>query len=181
MPGPLSRAAEALRQTVERHYLDLSFSRVAPLALLLAYGIAVGLVFNTGIDHPWDKLQHLVFFGLLTLAIHAFFCCRLRISAGVASLAGIGGEAVQALTPHHHASLGDVAANTIGVALVVAAIVLIRSETRAALAERAIEGDDFLSSPQSLPQSLPQSSPLSVPVSVSGRDQAPASPGSSSA
>ena len=169
----MSRLAAALRETVERHYLDLSFSRVAPLALLLAYGIAVGLVFNTGIDHPWDKLQHLVFFGLLTLAVHAFFCCRLRISAGIASLAGIGGEAIQALTPHHHASLGDVAANTIGVALVVAAIVLIRSETRAALAEKAIEGDALLSSPVPVP--------VSAPLSASGRDQVSASSDSSSA
>jgi hypothetical protein len=144
MSASLSRLTGLLRRTVARHYLDLSFSRVAPLALLLCYGVAVGLVFNTGIDHPWDKLQHLVFFGLLTLAIHAFFCCRLRISAGVASLAGIGGEALQALTPHHHASLGDVAANSVGVALVVFAIVLIRSETRAALAEKAFEGDDLL-------------------------------------
>ncbi|GGE99215.1 antibiotic resistance protein VanZ [Stappia taiwanensis] len=121
-----------IRRYVDRDYLDLSPSRVLPMAVLLVYGVAVGLVFNTGIDHPYDKLQHLVFFGLLTLAIHALFCCRLRISAGEAMLAGLAGEGVQALTPHHQASLLDVAANSVGVAIVVAAIMLVRAETRIA-------------------------------------------------
>ncbi|WP_029058023.1 hypothetical protein [Stappia stellulata] len=124
-----------IRRYAERDYIDLSLARVLPLFVLIAYGVTVGLVFNTGLDHPWDKVQHLVFFALLTLAIHAFFCCRLRLSAGAAMLMGIAGEGVQAITPHHHASLLDVVANSVGVALVVAIVVLVRSETRAALAD----------------------------------------------
>ena len=93
-----------VRRAVERHYMDLSVSRVLPLVVLLAYGTLAGLVFNTGISHPWDKVQHLVFFGLLTLAIHAFFCCRLRISAGAAMAMGMLGEVnrqcIAGLTTH---------------------------------------------------------------------------------
>ncbi|WP_417771535.1 antibiotic resistance protein VanZ [Stappia sp.] len=124
-----------VRRAVERHYMDLSLSRVLPLAVLLGYGLLAGLVFNTGITHPWDKVQHLIFFGMLTLAIHAFFCCRLRISAGAAMAMGIVGEGLQGLMPNHEASLLDIAANTVGVTIVVVAILLIRSETRAALSD----------------------------------------------
>lgn len=149
----------------ERDYIDLSLSRVLPMAVLIGYGVLVGLVFNTGLQHPWDKVQHLVFFALLTLAIHAFFCCRLRLSAGAAMALGILGEGIQALTPHHHASLLDVAANTVGVALVVGTVVLIRSETRAALAEQAdgFEPQDQLSdAPLAASPSAPSSAPSPV-------------------
>ncbi|MAA99450.1 MAG: antibiotic resistance protein VanZ [Stappia sp.] len=128
-----------VRRAVERHYMDLSVSRVLPLVVLLAYGTLAGLVFNTGISHPWDKVQHLVFFGLLTLAIHAFFCCRLRISAGAAMAMGMLGEVVQGFMPNHEASLLDIVANSVGVSIVVVAILLVRSETRAALADAPCE------------------------------------------
>ena len=128
-----------VRRAVERHYMDLSVSRVLPLVVLLTYGTLAGLVFNTGISHPWDKVQHLVFFGLLTLSIHAFFCCRLRISAGAAMAMGMLGEVVQGFMPNHEASLLDIVANSVGVSIVVVAILLIRSETRAALADAPSE------------------------------------------
>ena len=134
MPQPVARLVGLVRSLARRHYLDLSPARVWPLALLVAYGIFAGFISNPGIDHPFDKLQHLIFFGLLTLAVHAVFCCRLRISAAVATGLGLAGELVQSLFPHREFSLGDIAANLIGVALIVAAIALLRSQRRAALA-----------------------------------------------
>ena len=124
-----------LRRCVDRHYIDVSIWRLLPLSVLIGYGVMVGLVFNTGLDHPWDKVQHVVFFALLTVAIHAFFCCRLRLSAGAALAMGLAGEIVQAFTPHHHASLLDMVANMVGVVLIVATVLLIRSETQAVLAD----------------------------------------------
>lgn len=156
-----------VRRHAERDYIDLSLGRVLPLSVLIAYGVIVGLVFNTGLDHPWDKVQHLVFFALLTLSIHAFFCCRLRLSAGAAMLMGIAGEGVQAMTPHHHASLLDIAANSVGVALVVAIVVLIRSETRAALADRT--GDPVLE------VDLPETAALPVQASSPSSPRSPSS------
>lgn len=126
---------------VDAHYLDISLSRILPLVSLLVFGVLVGLVFTTGIDHPYDKIVHISFFALLTLSIHALFCCRLRISAVVAFGMGIGGELVQGMLPHHHMSLGDVVANAIGVALIVALIALIRSETTQALQDESQEVD----------------------------------------
>jgi hypothetical protein len=136
-----------VRRHAERDYIDLSLGRVLPLSVLIAYGVIVGLVFNTGLDHPWDKVQHLVFFALLTLSIHAFFCCRLRLSAGTAML--------------------DIAANSVGVALVVAIVVLIRSETRAALAGRT--GDPVLK------VDLPETAALPVQASSPSSPRSPSS------
>ncbi|WP_041375301.1 antibiotic resistance protein VanZ [Polymorphum gilvum] len=133
-----------LRSSVERHYIDISLSRVLPLGALMTFGILVGLVFTSGLDHPYDKLLHVVFFALLTLSVHTLFCCRLRISAVVAFALGAFGELVQALTPHHHASVLDAVANGVGVALVVGLIALWRSERRQALASAAANLDDLL-------------------------------------
>lgn len=127
---------------VDRHYLDISLSRVLPLAGLMTFGVLVGLVFNTGVGHPYDKVIHIGFFALLTLSIHALFCCRLRISAVVAFGMGLGGEVMQGFLPHHEMSLPDAVANGIGVALVVALIALIRSEAREAV--RDIEEEEDL-------------------------------------
>jgi len=126
---------------VERHYLDVSLSRVIPLAALLTFGVLAGLVFNTGVGHPYDKIIHVAFYALLTLSIHALFCCRLRISAVTAFVMGLAGEAVQSFTPHHEASLADTVANGIGVALVVTAIALIRSEQKQAITAEPVELD----------------------------------------
>ncbi|WP_269584898.1 antibiotic resistance protein VanZ [Roseibium sp. Sym1] len=126
---------------VDRHYLDISLSRVLPLAALMTFGVLVGLVFNTGVGHPYDKVIHIGFFALLTLSIHALFCCRLRISAVVAFGMGLGGEVVQGFLPHHEMSLQDAVANGIGVALIVALIALIRSETRQAVREESQQED----------------------------------------
>lgn len=161
MPQPIARLADLVRSLARRHYLDLSPVRAGPLALLVAYGIVAGFIHNPGIDHPFDKLQHLVFFGLLTLSIHAFFCCRLRISAGIAATLGLTAELVQALVPSREFSLDDIAANMLGVTLVVAAIMLLRLEVRAALAGRSLvpEGDDATDAPpaQSLSSGAPSS------------------------
>lgn|GEM_PF-1426519 len=126
-----------VQDRIDRHYLDVSLSRVLPLVALLTFGILVGLVFNTGVGHPYDKVIHIGFYALLTLSIHALFCCRLRISAVVAFAMGIGGEIVQGFVPHHEMSLSDLVANGIGIALIVALIALIRSEARQAVADAA--------------------------------------------
>jgi len=118
---------------VDRHYIDVSLSRLLPLICLMTFGILVGLVFNTGVGHPYDKVIHIGFFALLTLSIHALFCCRLRISAVVAFGMGLGGEVMQGFLPHHEMSLPDAFANGIGVAMIVALIALIRSEARQAV------------------------------------------------
>ncbi|WP_067338106.1 hypothetical protein [Stappia indica] len=141
MLQPVARLAELVRALVQRHYLDLSAARVWPLCVLVVYGIVAGFIYNPGMDHPFDKLQHLLFFGLLTLSIHAFFCCRLRISAGIAGGLGLTAELVQALVPHREFSLGDIAANMLGVTLVVAAIMLLRLEVRAALSGGPSSGE----------------------------------------
>ncbi len=129
-----------IQARVDAHYLDVSLSRILPLAVLIVFGVMIGLVFETGVSHPYDKILHIGFFALLTLSIHALFCCRLRISALVAMGMGIAGEFVQGLLPHHQMSVPDIIANAIGVALVVALIALIRSETKQALID---EPDDI--------------------------------------
>lgn len=122
-----------VQKRVDQHYLDVSLSRVLPLAVLMTFGILVGLVFNTGVGHPYDKVIHIGFYALLTLSIHALFCCRLRISAVVAFGMGVAGELAQGFLPHHEMSLPDTVANGIGVALVVALIALLRSEVTQAV------------------------------------------------
>ena len=122
-----------IQRHVDQHYLDVSLSRILPLTALMIFGILVGLVFRTGVGHPFDKVIHIGFYALLTLSVHALFCWRLRISAVVAFGMGIAGEVVQGMVPHHEMSLPDIVANGIGVALVVALIALIRSETRQAI------------------------------------------------
>ncbi|WP_298964004.1 antibiotic resistance protein VanZ [uncultured Roseibium sp.] len=116
-------------------------SRLLPLVILISFGVLVGLVFNTGVGHPYDKVIHIGFFALLTLSIHALFCCRLRISAVVAFAMGLAGEMVQGFLPHHEMSLPDAFANGIGVTLVVALIALIRSEARQAVKDAPEELD----------------------------------------
>lgn len=125
---------------VDKHYLDVSLSRVLPFVALLVFGFLIGFVYRAGFDHPYDKVIHMVFFGLLTISIHTLFCCRLRISAVVAFMAGIGGELIQAFIPHRMMSIPDTFANGIGVALVVVAIALIRAENRQAVKD---EQEDF--------------------------------------
>ncbi|TYC53996.1 antibiotic resistance protein VanZ [Rhodobacterales bacterium] len=122
-----------VQKQVDRHYLDISLTRVLPLAALMTFGVLVGLVYNTGVGHPYDKVIHIGFYALLTLSIHALFCCRLRVSAVVAFGMGIAGEVVQGFLPHHEMSLQDTVANGIGVALIVALIALVRSESRQAV------------------------------------------------
>lgn len=115
---------------VDRDYIDISLSRIMPLAALCLFGLLTGVIFNHGLQHPYDKALHLGFYGLLTLSIHAFFCCRLRISAVAAVALGFAGEGVQMFIPGREASLMDGVANGIGVVIIVAAIALWRMETR---------------------------------------------------
>ncbi|WP_299477638.1 antibiotic resistance protein VanZ [uncultured Roseibium sp.] len=129
------RLPAIIQKRVDQHYLDISLSRVVPLVALMTFGILVGLVFETGVGHPYDKVIHIGFFALLTLSIHALFCCRLRISAVVAFGMGMAGELAQGFLPHHAMSLPDLVANGIGVALVVALIALLRSEVTEAVKE----------------------------------------------
>nr|WP_216863307.1 antibiotic resistance protein VanZ [Roseibium litorale] len=117
---------------VDRHYLDVSLIRVLPLVCLLVFGALAGLVFNTGVQEPYDTVIHIGFYALLTLSIHSLFCCRLRISAVAAFFMGVAGEVLQAFTPNHEASMADAFANAIGISMVVAAIALIRSEKKQA-------------------------------------------------
>lgn len=130
-----------VQDRIDRHYLDISMSRLLPLVILISFGVLVGLVFNTGVGHPYDKVIHIGFFALLTLSIHALFCCRLRISAVVAFAMGLAGEVVQGFLPHHEMSLPDAFANGIGVTLVVALIALVRSEARQAVQDTPEELD----------------------------------------
>lgn len=130
MPRIRFRLPHVIAYYADRDYLDISLSRVLPLAALCIFGLLTGVIFNHGLQHPFDKMLHLGFYGLLTLSIHAFFCCRLRISAVVAVALGFAGEAVQMLIPGREASLMDGVANGIGVVIVVAAIALWRMETR---------------------------------------------------
>ncbi len=122
-----------VQDRIDQHYLDISLSRVLPLVALMTFGVLVGLVFNTGVGHPYDKVIHIGFYALLTLSIHALFCCRLRISAVVAFSMGLAGELAQGFLPNHEMSLADAFANGIGVALIVALIALIRSEKKQAV------------------------------------------------
>lgn len=124
-----------VQRRVDQHYLDISLSRLVPLIALVTFGILVGLVFKTGVGHPYDKVIHIGFFALLTLSIHALFCCRLRISAMVAFAMGLAGELAQGFLPHHEMSMQDTVANGIGVALIVALIALLRSEVTQAVRE----------------------------------------------
>ena len=130
MPRLRLKLPKLIQTYVDRHYLDVSLGRILPLACLLVFGVLAGLVFNTGVQEPYDKVIHIGFYALLTLSIHSLFCCRLRISAVAAFLMGVAGEVVQAFTPNHEASIEDALANGIGIAMIVAAIALIRSEKK---------------------------------------------------
>jgi len=130
MPVFRFKLPKVIQQRVDQHYLDVSLSRILPLLALLTFGVLAGLVFNTGVGHPYDKIIHVGFYALLTLSIHALFCCRLRISAVAAFSMGVAGELVQGYLPNHESSLADAFANGVGIAMVVTAIALIRSETQ---------------------------------------------------
>jgi hypothetical protein len=140
LPHIRFRLPHVVAYYVDRDYLDISLSRVLPLAALCIFGLLTGVIFNHGLQHPFDKMLHLGFYGLLTLSIHAFFCCRLRISAIVAVALGFAGEGVQMFIPGREASFTDGAANGIGVLIVVAAIALWRMESRKIDAE-AVDSD----------------------------------------
>lgn len=88
---------------------------IASTAFLLISGAALGLVFSTGLGHPFDKLFHGVFFALLTVSLSGFFGGRALPAALLTVFLGGGGELLQALLPHHDASLLDAAANVVGV------------------------------------------------------------------
>ncbi|MEJ8474925.1 antibiotic resistance protein VanZ [Roseibium algae] len=141
MPRLRLKLPKFIQTRVNQHYLDISLNRLLPLIALLTFGLLAGLVFNTGVVAPYDKILHVGFYALLTLSIHSLFCCRLRISAIVAFSLGLLGEGAQAFLPHHEASLPDAFANGIGVALVVAAIALMRSEKRQAVRSQPVEFD----------------------------------------
>ncbi|MBO0347138.1 antibiotic resistance protein VanZ [Roseibium limicola] len=143
MPSIRVPVPSFIQRYVDRSYLDVSLIRLLPLTALMTFGVLAGLVFNTGVGHPYDKIIHIGFYALLTLSIHTLFGCRLRLSAAVAFSMGVGGEIVQAFVPHHEASMADAFANGIGVALVVAAIALLRSEEKQALKEAPVEIDYY--------------------------------------
>lgn len=134
LPGFIQKHADA-------QYLDVSLGRIVPLAILLVFGALAGLVFTVGIDHPYDKIIHIGFFALLTLSIQTLFRWRLRYSAAIAFMMGLGGELIQGLLPHHYMSMADAFANAIGVCLIAALIALIRSETKQALEDVEDEVD----------------------------------------
>lgn len=129
------------RSFARTDHVDISVIRLVPLTILLTVGALLGLVFTTGVSHPYDKIVHIGFYALLTLSVHALFNCRLRISAVIAFGMGVGGEVAQAFVPHHEASFADAFANGIGVALVVAAIALYRSETKQAFRQPPLRLD----------------------------------------
>lgn len=133
MPVYRLKLPKFIQTQVKRHYLDISPSRVLPLAILIVAGVLAGLIFNTGVGHPYDKVIHIGFFGLLTLSIHRLFCCRLRLSAISAFSIGLVGEIIQGYLPNHESSLSDAFANGLGVAIVVTLIALKRSEEKQAL------------------------------------------------
>ncbi|GGB40042.1 hypothetical protein GCM10011316_10120 [Roseibium aquae] len=135
---PLPTAVQRVLGPIE---VNLSPSRLLPMAGLIGFGVLAGLLFNTGVGHPYDKIVHVVFFALLTLSIHTLFSCRLRVSAALSFTMGLAGEAVQGLLPHHESSFQDAFANAVGIALVVAAIALKRSEVKQALNSEPIKLD----------------------------------------
>ncbi|AXS40302.1 VanZ family protein [Breoghania sp. L-A4] len=90
-------------------------SAIASTAFLAIAGIALGVVFSTGLGHPFDKLFHGVFFALLTVSLSGFFGGRVLPAALIAVALGCGGELVQALVPHHEASMADALADIVGV------------------------------------------------------------------
>lgn len=133
MPEYRSKSPKFIQRRIEQHYLNVSLSRVLPLLALIVCGVLAGLVFDTGIAHPYDKVVHIGFFVLLTLALHPLFCCRLRLTAIVAFSMGLAAEIIQGFLPHHDTSLADAFANGLGVAVVVTMIALLRSEEKQAL------------------------------------------------
>lgn len=162
MPVFRMKMPRFIQQRVDQHYLDISLSRVLPLFALLTFGVLAGLVFNTGVGHPFDKIIHVAFYALLTLSIHALFCCRLRISAIAAFSMGLAGEVVQGFLPNHESSLADAFANGVGIAMVVTAIALIRSETRQVLEEKPVPLDLEQMGLQPIYYDLPSESEPSV-------------------
>lgn len=103
------------RHLAVRYLRAVPRASIASTVFLLASGLALGLVFSTGLAHPFDKLFHGVFFALLTVSVSGFFGGRMLPAAALAALMGCGGEGVQALLPHHEASLLDAGANMIGI------------------------------------------------------------------
>jgi len=85
-------------------------------------GIAVVIVFSLGPSPPkadvpmWDKLNHLAAYGLLMFWFAQLTTHGLRLATGLLVLGGLL-ELAQSLTGDREASLEDMVANALGLAL----------------------------------------------------------------
>ena len=100
---------------------------LAIVVALAGFGFFAGIVFQLGIVAPYDKAVHGVFFFALAAAMLLAFPGRtLGVLALATGLAGAS-ELVQAITPHHHASLADFYADMMGIWICVATAFLGRT------------------------------------------------------
>ncbi|WBL62374.1 VanZ family protein [Stutzerimonas stutzeri] len=93
---------------------------------LLPFVVVAGIILFTGLKpepvpqmfDQQDKLHHLLGFAAFALALHLAFPRLLTGWALLLSLSlALGIEMAQGLQPYRHASVGDMAANTLGVML----------------------------------------------------------------
>ena len=124
-----------LRHALRRRFISIPLARCLPLVGILLFGVLFGLVFSSGLDHPYDKVLHLCFYAALTLALRHLMRCRIWYAAAIAFVIGLGGEAAQSLLPNHDASLEDALANGVGVLFAAIGTLLYRSEVRQSLRE----------------------------------------------
>ena len=104
-----------------------SFACLLLIAGLFAVGrtqYAVGFV-----PSPWDKLLHVAVFALLTFLLYHAFGAR---AAGLAAFVALGiaaaDEGHQFFLPGRSSDLGDVIADTVGIALAAAVLRQIEKE-----------------------------------------------------
>jgi VanZ family protein len=123
----------------------MNFRRTAVISLVLSGGGAFVLTFLPGVQTgvaDWDKVEHLVAYGLLGLLV-SLAANSLRqgivLAAGLLGL-GVGTELLQAFVPGRNVDAEDAIANLVGAAAgllvglaLVAAIQRLRSATPSAV------------------------------------------------
>lgn len=140
------------RTALRRWLSGVPRASIGSTVLLVVIGVTFGLGFTAGIDHPYDKLVHGVFFALLTVSLSGFFGGRILPALALAVLIGGGGELAQALLPHREASLLDMAANLVG-ALSAASVMALLPSGAALLPWRELGFTEVADAPVPVPVS----------------------------
>ncbi len=95
-------------------------SVAAAVLVLLLFVLGAHPVAESVLSSPWDKLAHLIYFGLFALLLHSGLGRSRRSAFAGAVLLAMADELHQIWLPGRHACLADVAADAIGALLALA-------------------------------------------------------------